>query len=124
MTRIKVDLDKVESGFEPMEAGNYRFRCESFVDGKTNDGKKKMFKGVLVITEEPYEGRKLWPNFVQEADSMWFLKRFFQAVGLDWNDPDFDTTDVAGVEGVVKVADGKEYQGKITSQAKDFFPIE
>ncbi len=124
MTRIKVDLDKVESGFEPMPADNYRVRCESFVDGKTNDGKKKMFKGVLVVVGGDCDGRKLWPNFVQDNECLWFLKRFFKACSLDWNDPDFDTSDVPGSECIAKVVDGKPYNDRIKSECKDFFPIE
>ena len=123
MTRINVKLDSVESGFEPMPPDNYKFRGERFVDGKTNDCKKKMIKSVLVVTEGDYEGRKLWPNFVQDSECLWFLKRYLEACGFDWDEDGFDTEDVPGSECIAKVEDGEPYNDRIRSEAKDFFPI-
>jgi len=118
--RINVNLDEVESGFEPLPAGNYPVRISKV---EQRHGKEAPYLAwEFTITEGEYQGRKLFTNTSLAPQSLWNLKRLLVAAGFEWEDDGFDTEDTLGCELEVAVSQ-ETYENRVRNRVDDFIPL-
>jgi len=118
---IPIDLTTVEDkDFEPIPAGNYVVRVLEATEKSSAKG--KYIKLTLEVTEGEYAGRKLFHNLSELPQSLWNLKRFLDAAGVEYGEEGFATEDIQGAELEVSVVQ-EPYNDKITNKVKGYLPI-
>ncbi len=79
-----LDFDDVKSGFDPIPAGNYALQVEKVTVGKTSQKKTPQISVVFQVVSGPFKGRKIWDHFIWLENSLWRLKMYCKAAGIEF----------------------------------------
>jgi len=121
MTIINLDYDlaEVQSGFDPLPAGQYPARLDKCTLVESTTG-KPMLKMEWVVIEGEYEGRKLFDNVVLSVT--WKVKQYAEAAGIE-SGKQLDTQDFEGLEAILDVRQ-REYEGEMRNEIKNLTAME
>lgn len=89
----KVDKAASDSGFTPMDPGQYRARLSKVEAKNAASSGNPMWTWEYEVVQEPYVGRKQWNNTVLTDAAMWKLAETFSAFGVS---TDTDTDELIG----------------------------
>jgi len=78
---LVIDLsDTQEATFEPLPAGIYNVIIETAEFVKAKESGNPMIKVMFSVTEEPYENRKFFQNWMLTEQGKPFLKRYLNSL--------------------------------------------
>lgn len=101
---------------KPLEPGVYSFEVENAAEAVSKSGKPLL----KVTLKESETGTRVFDNFVLEETSLWKLKQFFTALGLDTSgDLSVDPDELVGYTVTASVVQD-EYNGNINNKVKRY----
>lgn len=117
MAMMNLDFSSVPSR-EPIPEGVYEVQIAKVEETKSKTSNNPMLKVEFTVLDEPYNGRKVWANYVLTADALWKVKELFASLGLDSDGiVEMDTADLIGLTCKAKIAQ-REYNGDIQNEIK------
>lgn len=118
---MKIDFSNI-SEFKTVPAGKYPARVTEMVLTKANSG-NKMFNWTFTITDGEYKGRKIWTRTVLVEDSLWVLRNYLIALGIEVpkGAVDVDPQKIIGKYCIIET-EVDIYQGKEKSVIINVFP--
>lgn len=116
---LNLDFSSVPSR-EPLEEGMYNLVVAK-VEETTSSNGNPMLK--VEYDVQGVEGnRKLWDNYVLISSTMWKVKEFFVALGVDTEEiVEMDVAELVGAELQAKVIQ-EMYQGEVVNRIKKVLP--
>jgi len=116
---INIDFSSVPSR-EALPEGIYSLQVAAVEETISTTGNPMLKVTFDVLNVEG--GRKLWDNFVLIERSLWKLKEFFDAMGIDTSEiVEMDVQEIVGYEVQARVTQ-EEYQGTIQNRIKKILP--
>lgn len=114
---INLDFSNVEDkNFDPVPADTYLVKVNNAEETVSQAG-NEMINVTFEIAEGEYAGRKIFDNFVLMEKTLWKLKQFLVAIGIDVSEAvDLDVEDLIGTacEARVKIRQDKGYDPRNT----------
>jgi pyruvate/2-oxoglutarate dehydrogenase complex dihydrolipoamide dehydrogenase (E3) component len=94
---VKINLNNVSNGFEPLESGNYSALFTKYeVKMDVPEGKVPFVNTTFVLVDDEHKNRQLFQKFFLSEKALYRFKQFLIAIGAD---PDaLDSDDEEGVE--------------------------
>ncbi len=116
---LNLDFSSVPSR-EPLEEGMYNLVVAKVEETISSNG-NPMLK--VEYDVQGVEGnRKLWDNYVLISSTMWKVKEFFVALGVDTEEiVEMDVAELVGAELQAKVIQ-ELYQGEVVNRIKKVLP--
>lgn len=120
MAILNLNFSSVPSR-EPLEEGFYVLMVSKVEEKKSSTGNPMLS---IEFDVKNVEGnRKVFDNFVLIEKSLWKVKEFFEALGMDASSiVEIDTQELVGLELQAKVIQ-EEYQGDILNRVKKYRPL-
>jgi hypothetical protein len=119
MGMLNLDFSSVPSR-EPLEEGLYELTVAKAEETTSSTG-NPMIK--VEFDVDGFEGRKLWDNFVLIEKTLWKVKEFFEAIGLDTEEVvEMDVAELVGASMKAKVFQ-EEYNGDIQNRIKKYYAL-
>ena len=116
---LNLDFSSVPSR-DPLEEGLYELTVAKAEETVSSTG-NPMIKVEFDVAG--LEGRKLWDNFVLIEKTLWKVKEFFDAVGLDTEAiVEMDVAELIGSTVKAKVFQ-EEYNGDIQNRIKKYYAL-
>jgi len=117
------NLDKVETGREPVPAGKYLVKITAGDVKATVAGDSKYIAWQGTIQEGESKGRILFWNTSLKENALWNLKGMLVAAKVDMAADGFATEDALG-KNIYVLADLGEYNGKPKNEVKaSYYPV-
>lgn len=111
--QLPKNLQDVTSTFEPLDPAEYEFEIKK-VEQKVGQSSGKPYLNIeLECLDEDYSGRRVFDRCSLGENSLWRLKQFAEAAGVDIEE-EFDTDDFIGetVSAIVEIETSEEYGDK------------
>lgn len=116
--RVEIpNLDKVETGREPLPADKYTVKLTAGDIKNTKDGSGKYIAWQGAVQGGTFAGRILFWNTSLKESALWNLKGLLDAAGVPMDNTGFSTEDALGKDIIVTV-DIREYEGKPSNEIK------
>ena len=116
---LNLDFSSVPSR-DPLEEGLYELTVAKAEETVSSTG-NPMIKVEFDVAG--FEGRKLWDNFVLIEKTLWKVKEFFDAVGLDTEAVvEMDVAELIGSTVKAKVFQ-EEYNGDTQNRIKKYYAL-
>ena len=116
---LNLDFSSVPSR-DPLDEGLYELTVAKAEETVSSTG-NPMIKVEFDVAG--FEGRKLWDNFVLIEKTLWKVKEFFDAVGLDTEAiVEMDVAELIGSTVKAKVFQ-EEYNGDIQNRIKKYYAL-
>ena len=124
---VTVDFSGVSSGggrFRVPE-GDYKFKVDKVEMGTSKSSGNTMVTVTFVGTEGRVKGKKPRDYFTFTKDSLWKLRGFMEALGIDTPDSKtkVDVDAFVGKKVGITLGDD-EYEGKVSSKPQDYIPYD
>lgn len=115
---MQIDFSNI-SEFKTMPKGQYPVRVTELVLVKASTG-NKMIKWTLKVTDGEFKGRNLWTNTVLTEESLWVLRNYLTALGVEVPKASVNI-EFSKIIGKVAIADVTvgEYNGKPKNYIND-----
>ncbi len=121
MTRIRVNLDDVESGFEVYPDDKYHVEIqESSKTKKSENGAYIQWIGKILDGE--FENKLISWNTSLQEQALWNLKDMLEKLQVDWDEEGFEMEDGFGKELIVE-NEVREYDGRDRNNIINYFSV-
>ena len=107
------NLKDVTSNFEPIDPAEYEFEVKK-IEEKVGQSSGKPYLSIeLECLDDDFKGRRVFDNISLGENTLWRLKQFAEAAGVDIEE-EFDTDDFIGevVNAVIDIEESEEYGDK------------
>lgn len=120
---IRVDFKGVEGKLSPIPDGEYNAKV---VEVTKEDGQAAEYlKWTFELTDEEFEGRKVFLNTSLAPQALWNLRGLLEAIGVDVPDDelDIDLSDLTDRD-IGLLIENETYEGKKRPRVSDYFPLD
>lgn len=121
MAMMNLDFSSVPSR-EPIPEGIYNVQIakvdETTVKGDGPNSGAPMLKIEFDVIDDPYNGRKVWANYLQTPKMMWKFQELFKSLGLPTDGTvEIDSSELVGLQCRAKIGQ-REWNGDIQNDVQ------